>query len=99
MNKSELIEAVAKQTGLTISQTAEVVAVTLNTMAQALQSGEKVQLTGFGSFSAKHCAERMGRNPRTGEPAIIPERSTVTFKPAAALQKGMENATCVLTNI
>ncbi len=99
MNKSELIEAVAKQTGLSISQTAEVVALTLDTMTQALQSGEKIQLTGFGTFTAKHCAARMGRNPRTGAPAMIPERNTVSFKPSAALQKEMEDAVCVLTNI
>ncbi len=99
MNKSELIEAVAQQTGLTISQTTQMISAALDTMAQTLQRGEKVQLSGFGTFTPKHCAARAGRNPRTGAPVQIPAHTTVSFKSAAALQKGMEDAICVLTNI
>ena len=64
MNKSELITAMAADSGLSKADTEKALNAFLNQVEKALKSGDKVQLTGFGSFEVKERAERMGRNPR-----------------------------------
>lgn len=57
----------------------------LRQMSDALARGEDVKLAGFGSFRTHVSPERVGRNPKTGEPALISERQRVTFKPSSTL--------------
>ena len=67
MNKTELIEAVAGQTGLKKKDAEAAVVAFVNAVETALANGEKVQLVGFGTFETKERSAREGRNPKTGE--------------------------------
>ena len=65
MNKTELIAAVAENAGLTKKDTERVVNACLDAITAALQKGEKVQISGFGTFEVKDREARIGRNPHT----------------------------------
>ena len=86
MNKTELIAAVAESAGLTKKDTERVVNACLDSITAALQQGEKVQISGFGTFEVKNREARIGRNPRTKETIDIPATCVPTFKPSKALR-------------
>ena len=67
MNKTELIEAIVKETGLKKKDAEAALGATLCAIETALAKGDKVQLVGFGTFETKTRAAREGRNPKTGE--------------------------------
>jgi DNA-binding protein HU-beta len=79
MNKSELISAVAKKTGLTKKETELVLTAILETIVDVISSGEKMTLVGFGSFEAKDRKEKEGRNPSTGEKVFVPASRVPVF--------------------
>lgn len=87
MNKTELISTVAEKTGLTKKDTERVLNATLDAISQALAKGEKVQVTGFGSFEVKTREARLGRNPRTKEVVQIPATRLPAFKASQALKE------------
>jgi DNA-binding protein HU-beta len=89
MNKNDLIEAVAERTGLAKSDAARAVEALLGTITEALQRGETVAVSGFGSFATKVRAARTGRNPRTGEPVAIPASRAPAFKAGKALKDAL----------
>ena len=68
MNKGELIAGMAEESGVSKADTEKVLNAFLSQVEKALCAGDKVQLTGFGSFEVKERAERTGRNPKTNEP-------------------------------
>ena len=86
MNKAELISAAAEKAGVSKKETEAVVSAVLDTISEALASGEKVQLVGFGSFEVKKRAARIGRNPQTKEPVEIPASVVPVFKAGKALK-------------
>ena len=86
MNKTELIAAVAEKTGMSKKDTEAVINAALESITEALQQSEKVQLVGFGAFEVKARAERIGRNPRTKEQINIPASKVPVFKPGKALK-------------
>ena len=86
MNKTELAAAVAEKTGLSKKDAERVVATTLETIAQTLQKGEKVQLSGFGIFEVKDRDARVGRNPHTKEAIQIPATRLPVFKASKTLK-------------
>lgn len=86
MNKQELIQAAADATDLSRAQVAEALDAVLDTITQAMKDGEKVTLTGFGSFEARERAARTARNPQTGEPVEVPAGRTPAFKPGGPLK-------------
>ena len=86
MNKAELIAAVAEKSGMSKKDTEAVVSATLDTITDALQTSEKVQLVGFGSFELKKRAARIGRNPKTKETIEIPASQVAVFKAGKALK-------------
>jgi len=86
MKKVELVEAVAKATGLTKAEATRAVDATFKTITGALVKGDKVPLVGFGTFGVSKRAAREGRNPRTGETVKIAARKAVTFKAGSALK-------------
>ena len=86
MNKAELIAAVAEKTGMSKKDTEAVITAALNTITETLAEEEKVQLVGFGSFEVKARAERLGRNPQTGEAVAIPASKSPVFKAAKSLK-------------
>ena len=89
MNKAELVEAIAKETGLTKAKSGEVVATMVNTITEALKNGEKVSLVGFGTWSTTIRAERKGRNPKTGEEITIASKTVAKFKAGNELTKNV----------
>ena len=86
MNKSDLIAAAAQQSGLAKKDAERCVNAAIDAITAALARGEKVQLSGFGTFEVAHRKARVGRNPRTREAVQIPEGKTPTFKPSQSLK-------------
>ena len=86
MKKVELVEAVAKNAGLTKADAARALDATLAAITKALKSGDKVPLVGFGTFAVSKRAARVGRNPQTGAEVKIAARNAVSFKAGAALK-------------
>ena len=90
MNKSELISAVAQASGVQKKDAERVMNATIDTITAALAKGEKVQLSGFGTFEVKQRQGRMGRNPVTRESVQIPAKAAATFKPSQSLKEKVE---------
>lgn len=86
MNKAELIAAVAQKTSLSKKDSEAAVNATLESITASLETGEKVQLVGFGSFEVKSRAARVGRNPKTKAPIEIPASKIPVFKAGKALK-------------
>lgn len=90
MNKSELVDALADRTEMTKADAARAVEALFSTedgiLAQALDNGDRVQITGFGTFEAKHRKARTGRNPRTGETIKIAASKTPSFRAGKGLK-------------
>ena len=80
MNKDELIAAVAEKAGLSKKDSDKAVAAVLESIVDALASGDKVQLVGFGTFEVRAREARTGRNPRTKETIQIPASKQPVFK-------------------
>lgn len=80
MTKSELIDALATKSSLTKARAELVVNCVFDTMTEALQRGEGIEIRGFGSFSVRHYEAYSGRNPRTGEPKPVPSKRLPFFK-------------------
>lgn len=90
MNKTELIAKVAEATDLTKKDATRAVEAVLNSITEALQNGEKVQIIGFGNFEVRERAARKGRNPQTGKEIDIPASKVPAFKPGKALKEGIK---------
>lgn len=80
MNKAELITSMAEKSGLTKKETEAVLKSFVESVEEALEKGEKVQLVGFGTFETRERAARTGRNPRTKEEIQIPASKVPVFK-------------------
>ena len=86
MNKTDLIAAVAQSAGLTKKDTERVLNAAFDAMTAALENGEKVQLSGFGTFETKDREARIGRNPHTKEAIEIPATKVPSFKASKTLK-------------
>lgn len=86
MTKTELIVELADRTGLSKVDAEKVLKAFIETVEDTLVKGEKLQLTGFGTFEVIERAAREGRNPKTGEPMSIPETKSPKFKPGKSLK-------------
>ncbi len=86
MNKAELISSIAEKTELTKKDAEKAVNAMLESISEALASGDKVQLVGFGTFETRDRAERQGRNPQTGEKITISATKVPVFKAGKALK-------------
>lgn len=86
MNKGDLIDAVAEDTGLSKADATRAVDSVINSITKALKAGTQVSLVGFGTFVVKKRAARQGRNPRTGETIQIAASSVPGFKAGKALK-------------
>ena len=86
MKKAELISAISAKSGLSKKDSEKALTATFDAIQEALVSGEKVQLVGFGIFDVKDRAARTGRNPKTKEVIQIPATRTPQFKAGKALK-------------
>ncbi len=91
MKKSEFVEKVAEEAGLTKADATKAVDAFQKVVTNELSKGNKIPLVGFGTFDVSERAAREGRNPRTGETVQIAARKAVTFKPGAALKDAVNN--------
>ena len=80
MNKAELVESLAKTTGLSKVQANGALDAFVDAVTKALKSGDKVTLVGFGTFSVSKRNARIGRNPQTGETIKIKAKKVARFK-------------------
>ncbi|KAA0259565.1 HU family DNA-binding protein [Deferribacter autotrophicus] len=90
MNKKELIERIASKAGLKKAEAERALAAFEETVIEALKSGDKVTLVGFGTFSVSERKERKGRNPQTGEEIIIPATKTPKFTAGKILKESVK---------
>lgn len=81
MNKGELVDAVAEKANVTKKQADAVLTAALEAIVEAVSSGDKVTLVGFGSFEPRERKEREGRNPKTNEKMVIPATKVPAFSP------------------
>jgi len=86
MNKSELADAVGKSFGGNKSMGGAAVDAVLGAIQDALAAGDKVQISGFGTFEVRQRAARTGRNPRTGEEVAIKASNAPAFKAGKGLK-------------
>lgn len=90
MNKAELIAEVAEKTGLSKKDSERAVNAMLQTISETIETGEKVQLVGFGVFDVKTREARLGRNPKTKEEIQIPASRVPVFKAGKALKDSVD---------
>jgi len=86
MNKTELIATVAQNAGMTKKDAERAVNATIEAITASLKAGDKVQLSGFGSFEIKNREARVGRNPHTRETINIPATRLPVFKASKTLK-------------
>lgn len=89
MNKSQLIEVIAKKADISKVKAGESIDIFIAAITHALKSGDSVTLIGFGSFSTVKRAARVGRNPKTGKEIKIAETTTPKFKAGKALKEAV----------
>ena len=90
MTKECLVEALAKKTGCSKSAAADCLNAILDEIGKALKKGEKVILTGFGTFSVSKRGARTGRNPKTGATIKIAAKKVPKFKAGKALKDAVK---------
>jgi DNA-binding protein HU-beta len=86
MNKAELIDAIASDSGLSKADSKRALDGFVNAISGALKKGDRCSLVGFGSFSVSNRAARTGRNPQTGKEIKIAAKNVVRFKAGSDLQ-------------
>lgn len=92
MNKTELVAKMAEKAGTSKKDTEVVLKAFIDSIGEALEGGDKVQLIGFGTFETRKREERKGRNPQTKEEIIIPSCITPAFKAGKELKERVNKA-------
>ena len=87
VTRRDLVEAICDEVGLVHRDAAELADGFIEAIAERLSAGEDVKISSFGSFTVREKGARMGRNPRTGEPAASLPRRVVVFRPSAKLKE------------
>jgi len=87
VTRADLAKKIASSAGLTASESYKMVDLFFNEISTSLIRGENVKITGMGTFKILDKAQRIGRNPKTGVPAIISARRVVSFKPSTEFRK------------
>ena len=91
MTKAELVEVIAAETGVSKKDTGVVVNLILENISRALESSDKVELRGFGSFKVKSRRSRTARNPRSGDSVMVPAKLVPYFKASNVLKARMND--------
>ncbi len=90
MNKGELIDAVAKDVGISKAMAGKALDSIINAVTKSLKKGDRVALAGFGTFSVVKRKARTGRNPQTGKPIKIPAKKVAKFNVGVRLAKAVK---------
>lgn len=86
LTRAEIAERLNRQIGLSRAESAQLVEQVLDLVADALEQGENVKISGFGTFVLRDKSERVGRNPKTGIEVPITPRRVLTFRPSQSLR-------------
>lgn len=87
VTKADIVERIYKEAGFSKKEAADLVDLVFKVIKDTLAKGEKVKISGFGNFSIRDKATRVGRNPQTGEAMNISARRVLTFKPSQILKE------------
>lgn len=87
MTKTELVSVIAEKNGVTKVAAGEAVKLFISGVTAAIENGDDVALTGFGTFKVTEVPERAGRNPQTGEALVVKAHNKVSFKPSSKLKE------------
>lgn len=87
LTKADIAEKVRSQAGRNKKESAQMVDTLFEIIKQSLQQGKDVMISGFGKFSVRDRGERVGRNPLTGEPIMLPAKKVVTFRSSGKLRE------------
>ncbi len=90
MNKAQLIDAIADESGISKADAKKALDAFITTTVKALKTGERVTLIGFGSFSVSEREARTGINPQTRQEIKIPAKKVVKFKPGTELSSDIQ---------
>ena len=90
MTKAEISRDVARETGLPLPQSLKAIDCVFSSIPAAIAKGRRVHFRKFGSFSSRKKAERLGRNPKTGEDVTITARTVPVFKASKQLKKKVD---------
>ena len=92
VTRADLTEAVYQEVGLSRNESAQLVESILEEIASTLSTGESVKVSSFGTFSVRDKAERIGRNPKTGEEVPISPRRVLVFRASHVLKDRINRA-------
>jgi len=92
LTKADLIEEVLKVTELPRKESETIVETIFDSIIEAIQKGEKIEIRGFGSFRTRQRRGRVGRNPKTGEKVEVPAKRIPFFKPSKELKDFVNSA-------
>lgn len=87
MNKTELINIISRKTDMEFLKAKQLIDTFCDTIMSEVKQGNRVQISGFGTFELRNRKSKKGRNPQTGESIIIPERAVPFFKPSQEFKK------------
>lgn len=93
LTRADLIEAIYREVGLSRNECSELVEAVLDEICRALNKGDSVKISGFGTFVSRSKDGRVGRNPKTGEEVPIAPRRVISFKPSQMLKAAVESST------
>src|SRR2546430_1341236 len=91
VTRADLCEAVYQKVGLSRTESAMLVELVLKEITDCLERGETVKLASFGSFIVRKKGQRTGRNPKTGEKAVVSPRRVIVFKPSEILKQHIKS--------
>ena len=91
VTRAQLTEAVYQEVGLSRNESAELVESVIAEISAALERGEMVKISSFGSFAVRHKGQRIGRNPKTGQEVPISPRRVLVFRASHALKHQINN--------
>src|SRR3977135_2628640 len=92
VTRAQLTEAVYQEVGLSRNESAELVESVIAEISNALERGEMVKISSFGSFAVRHKGQRVGRNPKTGQEVPISPRRVLVFRASHALKHQINGA-------
>ncbi len=93
VTRAQLAESIYTQVGLSRNELADLLELVLERMSTALEAGESVKISGFGTFSVRQKGRRIGRNPKTGVEVPILPRRVLVFRPSQVLKAHVNHTT------
>ena len=91
LTRQDIANAVNNQLGLSRNESAELVESVLEELSICFEKGEQVKISSFGTFSVSQKTERVGRNPKSGEEAVITPRRVLSFRPSSQMRERVNN--------